>query len=254
MSSWPSWHTTSEARSARSRSRPDFCGRIRKGRIGSSKSSRIGPDRLANRASGQDAARCRQHGGRAGSAWPWAIARQTSLLRETLDLFASQADSKAIRLEAVVDGGTSDLTVHADRDRVIQALSNLIDNAIKFSSPDGHVTVSLHAEEGEVVFSVKDDGPGIAAGHLPHIFDRFWKAEQGGKRGTGLGLYIVKGIVEAHGGRGPGGERPGPGWKILFYPPSGAGDESALPATDAARRSACGDLTHSWSQELRRKM
>lgn len=124
-----------------------------------------------------------------------------SILRETVDLFASQADAKAVRLQAVVEGETSDLSVRADRERVIQALSNLIDNAIKFSPPEGHVTVALHPEEGEVVFSVKDEGPGIAAGHLPHVFDRFWKAEQGGKRGTGLGLYIVKGIVEAHGGR-----------------------------------------------------
>jgi hypothetical protein len=75
----------------------------------------------------------------------------------------------------------------ADRERVVQALSNLVDNAIKFSPRAGSVTVTLSVEGGDALFAVDDDGPGITAEHLPHVFDRFWKAEVGGKQVPGSG-------------------------------------------------------------------
>ena len=91
-------------------------------------------------------------------------------------------------------------TVHADRDRVLQALSNLIGNALKFTPAGGRVTVSVRKEGDEVLFDVADTGPGIAPEQLPHLFDRYWQANRADRRGVGLGLSIVKGIADAHGG------------------------------------------------------
>jgi signal transduction histidine kinase len=87
-----------------------------------------------------------------------------------------------------------------DRERVLQVLSNLIGNALKFTSEGGTITVSAREREGVVRFAVSDTGCGIAADQLPHIFDRYWQAKSA-RDGVGLGLSIAKGIVEAHGGR-----------------------------------------------------
>jgi len=88
-----------------------------------------------------------------------------------------------------------------DCDRIVQVLSNLLGNAMKFVASKG--TVDLHAEKrgGHVEFVLADNGPGILPAALPHVFDRFWQVEKGARRGLGLGLYICKEIVEAHGGR-----------------------------------------------------
>jgi signal transduction histidine kinase len=88
-----------------------------------------------------------------------------------------------------------------DSDRIVQVLSNLLGNAMKFVPSKG--TVDLHAETrvGHVEFVLADNGPGILPAALPHVFDRFWQVERGARRGLGLGLYICKEIVEAHGGR-----------------------------------------------------
>jgi signal transduction histidine kinase len=81
-------------------------------------------------------------------------------------------------------------------------LANLLGNAIKFMEAGGEVAVRARATPSEVVLSVVDTGPGVAPEHVPHIFDRFWRAD-GAERasGAGLGLAIAKEIVEAHDGR-----------------------------------------------------
>jgi len=104
--------------------------------------------------------------------------------------------------------------VMADAARVVQILSNVVGNAIKFTPRGGRVTVaarpdvlnggggSAGAPVPAVLFSVSDDGPGIPAAQLPHVFDRYWQSRRTGRTsGAGLGLPIAKGIVEAHGGR-----------------------------------------------------
>ena len=78
---------------------------------------------------------------------------------------------------------------------------NLIGNAMKFTPPGGCITVGASREEREVRFWVRDTGPGIAVEDQPHLFDRFWQARTTRRGGAGLGLPIVKGIIEAHGGR-----------------------------------------------------
>src|SRR5690606_30664567 len=90
--------------------------------------------------------------------------------------------------------------VQCDRERVLQVLANLLGNAIKFTS-SGQILVSA-ARDGEVVkVSVQDSGPGIAEEDLPHVFDAYWSSERHEGRGTGLGLYITKRILDAHGTR-----------------------------------------------------
>ena len=112
--------------------------------------------------------------------------------------------------------------VWADRDRLLQVFENLIGNAVKFTKPPGRIVVGAASRGEEVLFWVEDTGTGIAADHLPHVFDRFWQAEAAGRRGAGLGLPIVKGIVEAHGGRVWVESTPGLGSTFYFTIPTAA--------------------------------
>jgi signal transduction histidine kinase len=89
-----------------------------------------------------------------------------------------------------------------DADRLLQALGNLIGNALKFTPPGGEIRLAAEVDSDGVRLSVADSGPGIPEEDVPHVFDRFWTARRDSRvRGTGMGLAIVRGIVEAHGGR-----------------------------------------------------
>ena len=111
--------------------------------------------------------------------------------------------------------------VHADRERVLQVLGNLISNAIRFCRPGGSVALSASLGGGEVRCAVSDDGSGIPAADLPHIFERYFqgKPESAESRGAGLGLTIARGIVEAHGGRIWVESREGHGSTFFFTLP-----------------------------------
>ena len=106
------------------------------------------------------------------------------------------AEAKPIRLEWAIEG---DPWVAADPERVHQVLGNLVGNAIKFTPPGGVVRVAIERIDALVRFAVHDTGPGLAPAELAHVFDRYWQARRGSNTGSGLGLYIAKGIVEAHG-------------------------------------------------------
>jgi signal transduction histidine kinase len=88
-----------------------------------------------------------------------------------------------------------------DYDRVIQVLSNLLGNALKFTPEGGTVRLRVQAQASALEFVVRDPGPGIAASALPHIFEKFWQPGTNGARGLGLGLHICKSIIEEHGGK-----------------------------------------------------
>jgi two-component system OmpR family sensor kinase len=103
-----------------------------------------------------------------------------------------------------------------DRHRIREMLLNMVTNAIKYTPQGGTVALNLEQDDGAVTFTVRDSGVGIAPGDLPHIFDRFWRADQarsrtGERPGTGLGLAITKWIAEAHGGSITVQSRPGRG-------------------------------------------
>src|SRR5690606_32288422 len=121
------------------------------------------------------------------------------LLRETTELFTGFTASKEVRLEQTPK--ETGFSIKADRERVLQLLANVLGNALKFAPSGSQVTILVEQQHQEVCIAVSDRGPGIDAQHLPQVFDRFWKHETSGKKGTGLGLFIAKCIVEAHGGR-----------------------------------------------------
>jgi two-component system phosphate regulon sensor histidine kinase PhoR len=115
----------------------------------------------------------------------------------------SMAGAKDIRLTARYETDVSQ-QVLGDRDRLVQALSNLIDNAVKYTQRGGTVTVQTRIEGEHVRIEVADTGIGISPEHLPRIFERFYRVDKERSReagGTGLGLAIVKHIIEAHGGK-----------------------------------------------------
>ncbi|HEU4537064.1 MAG TPA: GAF domain-containing sensor histidine kinase, partial [Polyangiaceae bacterium] len=121
-----------------------------------------------------------------------------ALVDDALEALRLLAARKSIRLERVTP--SEDVTVACDRWRVVQVLSNLLGNAIKFTPEGGAIVLRAEPLAGDVRFAVSDSGPGIAPDRLPHVFERFWRADESAKEGTGLGLYICKGIVAAHGG------------------------------------------------------
>ena len=123
--------------------------------------------------------------------------RAEDLIVEAASHARPVAEGKSVKVEI---GTTQSGDVRCDRSRILQALANLVDNAIKFSPEGGRVTLAAWCSPTEWIFSVNDDGPGIAPERLRLVFDRFW---QGGAKqsGTGLGLSITRGLVELHGGR-----------------------------------------------------
>jgi signal transduction histidine kinase len=121
------------------------------------------------------------------------------LIAGAIELLRPLAASSTLDLRVDVDEDVPELS--GDRDRLQQVLENLIGNAIKFTEPGGSIVTRASSGDHEVLFSVTDTGRGIAAEHLPFVFDRFWQATRAGRQGAGLGLAIARGIVEAHGGR-----------------------------------------------------
>jgi signal transduction histidine kinase len=111
-----------------------------------------------------------------------------------------------------------------DRHRIREMLLNIVTNAIKYTPRGGSLTLALEENEDAVTFTVRDTGIGIAAGDLPHIFERFWRADParsrtGDRPGVGLGLAIAKWIVEAHGGAITVQSRPGRGTMFIIRLP-----------------------------------
>lgn len=139
-----------------------------------------------------------------------------------VDTFAALAAEHGIELRASL-GALAGARISCDRSRVVQALSNLIGNALKFVPPGRGVEVGGLRGERDVVVFVKDEGPGLRPEELPHVFERHWQAwRTGAKGGLGLGLAIVKGIVEAHGGRVWAESPPGQGATFSFSLPLAA--------------------------------
>jgi signal transduction histidine kinase len=139
-----------------------------------------------------------------------AEARQLTLNRKPLDLvvvlgqiaisFQPAADQHHIAIQ--VDAPQS-VWIEADDERLQQVMNNVMDNALRHTPSGGQIRLAVQAVDGKAVLTVSDTGSGIAPEHLPHVFDRFYRADRSRSRqtgGSGLGLAIVKAIVELHGG------------------------------------------------------
>ena len=121
------------------------------------------------------------------------------IVEPTIELFQPRADERGIHLACEL---APDLPpIRCDERRLVQVLSNLLGNALKFTPDGGNIVLRVARDDAAIRFAVSDNGPGIAPDQLPHLFERYAKGKAEGLRGTGLGLFIAKGIVEAHGGR-----------------------------------------------------
>jgi PAS domain S-box-containing protein len=150
---------------------------------------------------------------------PHRVAAVLADARESHQLVAVE---KGVHLTVDVEAG--DLECVCDRDRIVQVLSNLIGNAVKFCRRGDSIRVRASASHGDTVFEVADTGPGISPDDLPLIFEPYWSGRRGGNHGathgTGLGLFISSGIVEAHGGRLWVESTPGHGSTFRFTLPA----------------------------------
>jgi signal transduction histidine kinase len=156
-----------------------------------------------------------------------------AMLAEAAHALRPLAAAHRLRLE--VDAAAGLPPVHVDSARVVQIVSNLVGNAVKFTPEGGAVTLSAAQAEGEVRFAVTDTGPGIPPEQVPHIFGAFWQAQHADRRGLGLGLSIARGLVEAHGGRIWVESEPGRGASFVFtLPIHHSGTDADGGATAAA--------------------
>jgi signal transduction histidine kinase len=129
--------------------------------------------------------------------------------RHTVELYEDVAEARGVQLDAT---GVPSLVVALDRNRMRQVLANLTDNAIKHTPEGGRVVISASADGAQVVLRVDDTGVGIPADELPHIWERLYRGDKSRtERGLGLGLSLVKAIVEAHGGQVSVASAPGEG-------------------------------------------
>jgi signal transduction histidine kinase len=144
-----------------------------------------------------------------------------SLINEAVAMLTPLASSRNISLSANTECQTE--PVMLDSTRIMQVFSNLVGNALKFTPEGGQVRIGCDLIPGELRVSVSDTGPGIPRDQIPHIFGRLWQASDHDMRGIGLGLSIVRGIVEAHGGRVWVESEEGQGTSFYFtlrFPPT----------------------------------
>ena len=144
----------------------------------------------------------------------------TALIVETLEMFQPTAAVKGISLK--MEAVRSPLLADFDHNRLLQVLANLISNAIKFTPQDGRIWISAERAGDEVRCCVRDTGMGIPDDMLDSVFERFWQAGKNDRRGLGLGLYISRCIVDAHGGRIWAKSTPGEGSNFCFVLPAAA--------------------------------
>jgi signal transduction histidine kinase len=153
------------------------------------------------------------------------------LVAEACESFALSATHNGVTLR--VQPSEQARFASFDRERLLQVFANLIANALKFTPRGGRVTLAVECCDDELCFSVRDTGTGIPRPMLDSIFERFWQAGENDSRGLGLGLYISKCIVEAHGGRIWAQSESGHGSVVWFTLPALDAQESATPTVVA---------------------
>ena len=154
----------------------------------------------------------------------------TAIIQNAIEPFLPQASKKQILI--LTDIYFPLPKVEVDPVRITQVLNNLISNSLKFTSPGGKITVSAKSGEGVLTVSVSDNGIGIPESDQKDLFSKYYQIRttphELSKKGTGLGLYIIKGIVEAHGGSVGVISKPGEGTTIHFTLPFEGGGPSVI--------------------------
>ena len=148
-----------------------------------------------------------------------------ALLTETVESFQALAASRSLHLTATLP--EAPMVTTFDSDRMLQVLSNLVSNAMKFTAAGGHITLGVARVAAGFDLTVADDGLGIAPDQLDAIFERFAQASARDRRGLGLGLYIARGVLEAHGGKLSVTSTPGAGSTFHATLPAAAAEGSS---------------------------
>jgi signal transduction histidine kinase len=154
--------------------------------------------------------------------------RLEDIILPVIDGMSTLAQAKTQTVKSQIELNLPE--VAADNQRIRQVISNLLGNAIKFNREGGNIVVSARQQDNAIVVSVSDEGSGIPREHLSKVFERFWQAEKTRHMGSGLGLSIAKGIVEAHGGKIWAESELGKGSEFSFTLP--------LATADTKRRKA----------------
>jgi signal transduction histidine kinase len=172
-----------------------------------------------------------------GGAFAIADVATAELFNRVLARHERNSQEAGVKLVAKVEPGAE--TLIGDRDRLEQALQNLAANALRFAPAGSAIELDARRDEGAVVVTITDAGPGIPPEHLPHVFDRFYKVEgsraphaRAATAGSGLGLSIVRAIVERHGGDIAVTSEPGRTVFTLRFATPAAGDEDSASAPD----------------------
>jgi signal transduction histidine kinase len=141
------------------------------------------------------------------------------LIREVMDIYEFVAEEKSIEFSASLP---SPCPASVDRTRIRQALGNLVDNALKYTNPGGRVTITAAVQSRSVIVRIRDTGPGISPEEQPKIWTRLYRGDKSrSQRGLGLGLSLVKAIVEAHHGTASVVSEPGNGAEFIVSLPQG---------------------------------
>ncbi|NNJ12360.1 HAMP domain-containing histidine kinase [Chloroflexales bacterium ZM16-3] len=157
-----------------------------------------------------------------------ALIAPGALAERAVARLATQFAEKGVALTTVVAPGLP--AVAADADRMVQVLINLLGNALQHTPADGAVALTVAHDDAAVRFEVRDSGAGVAAAHLPHLFERFYRVDKARARatgGSGIGLTISKALVEAHGGQI---------WAASAGPGQGSTFTFTLPVAERAER------------------
>jgi signal transduction histidine kinase len=148
------------------------------------------------------------------------------LVRQTVELYEDLAEEHGLKIRVDIP---ADLVVPLDRNRMRQVLANLLDNAVKYTASGGSIDITARSDDGWVLIAVADTGVGITADELPHIWDRLYRGDKSrSTRGLGLGLSLVRAIVEAHGGQVHAASTPGAGSRFELRLPAAPPNISRL--------------------------
>jgi len=141
----------------------------------------------------------------------------SELIKDTVELYAHVAEDKNVSLHA---SSPDDLFLSADANRMRQVMANLMDNAVKYTPSGGRIDLDAFQRDHQAVITIKDTGAGISSEDTPKIWNRLYRGDQSrSQRGLGLGLSLVKAVVQAHNGRIEGSSKPGVGSLFTLYLP-----------------------------------
>lgn len=157
----------------------------------------------------------------------------TAAVKEWASTFTAAARSKSIKLK-VTAHPDEPCIVAVDRGKMERIFFNLMSNAFKFTPSNGHIDIRLETSADEVVLEIHDDGRGIPAGSIPHLFEQFYQVRGGNSGGSGIGLAVVKNFVEMHGGTIVAESGPEGGATFIMRMPKRQPETVAEAATDMA--------------------